>query len=127
MKKMLSLAIILCTIATLVGCGTAEPPKVHTRYVAQGRYYTDGTIITNDGNEWIYTTDSISDKVPFDGMPIHIGFDDNGTPDDIYDDVVLGATWDVETHIYDELETALSDGFSIEREGNNIKVNGYAD
>ena len=123
MKKILALATILCTIATLVGCGSTEEPKVHTRYVAQGRYYTDGTIITNDGNEWAYSTDTISDKTPFDGIPINIGFDDNGTPDDIYDDVVLGVTWDVATNIYDELETALSDKFDLDREGNNIKIN----
>ena len=127
MKKILSLAVIGCTIATLVGCATTEEPKVHTRYVTQGYYYADGTVTTEDGNIWDYHTDTISDKPSYDHQAVNVGFDDNGTPDDITDDIILGLTWDVETSIYDRLETALSDSFDLEREGNNIKINGYAD
>lgn len=96
----------------------------HTRYTAEGRYYTDGTVITADGNEWTYNTDTISDKTPYDGMPVSVGFDDNGTPDNIYDDIVLGLVWDINTSVYDELEDALSDKFEITRDGNNIHIGG---
>ena len=33
----------------------------HNKYTAYGRYYTNGTVITNDGNEWEYST-ALSDK-----------------------------------------------------------------
>ena len=99
-----------------------EAPKVHTRYTAYGRYYTDGTVITDDGNEWGYSTDTISDKTPIDNMPVWIGFDDNGTPTDITDDIVLGLVYDVYTAIYDALETELSKEFELERDGNYIQI-----
>lgn len=107
--KFVALALVVGAIALLVGCGTkAETPKVHTLYTAYGRYYTDGTVITNDGNLWGYSTDSISDKTPTDGMPVWVGMDDNGTPDDITDDIILGLVYDTNTAI----------------DGNNIKING---
>ena len=73
-----TLTILLSVTALVVGCiiGVETHKKVdikpqvevesktHTRYTAYGRYYTDGTVITNDGNEWSYTTDIISDKTP---------------------------------------------------------------
>jgi hypothetical protein len=125
MKKFISLALA-STMALTVGCSAkAEPPtpKVEsTRYTAYGRYYTDGTVITNDGNEWGYSTDTISDKTPTDGMPVWVGFDDNGTPNEITDDIILGLVYDRNTAIYDALETTLSDEFVLEREGNNIKI-----
>ena len=128
MKKILALIILCCTLAVLVGCGdTTTTPQVHTRYTAYGRYYLDGTVITNDGNEWVYSTDTISDQTPTDAMPIWIGFDDNATPNDITDDIILGVVYDRNTAIYDALEGALSDSFDLDREGNNIKITGYAD
>lgn len=124
MKKMIALTLAVSAFFMSTGCtNTKSTPKAEPiRYTAQGRYYMDGTIITNDGNEWAYT---ISDTTPYDNMPIYIGFDDNGTPNDIYDDIILGVTLDITTSIYDNLEAALSDKFDIERDGNNIKVNGY--
>lgn len=95
----------------------------HTRYTAYGRYYTEGTVITNDGNEWSYSTDTVSDKAPYDAMPVWIGFDDNGTTD-ITDDIILGLVYDRETAIYDALETALNEEFELERDGNNIQIGG---
>ena len=97
----------------------------NTTYTAYGRYYTDGTVTTNDGNDsmwWEYSTDSISNQTPYDGMPVWVAFDDNGTPDDITDDIILGLVYDRETAIYDDLETALSDKFELERDGNNIRI-----
>lgn len=122
MNKALRVIISLGAAITLVGCATAIEPE-HTQYVAQGRYYTAGTVVTTDGNVWNYATNTISDKIPFDGMPINVGFDDNGTPDNIYDDIILGVTWDVETNIYDSLEKALSERFDLERNGNIIHIN----
>jgi hypothetical protein len=127
---------VLLAVASVVGgciigvelnkCMEAKPvvsEQPHTRYTAYGRYYTDGTVITNDGNEWSYSTDVVSDKTPYDNMPVWIGFDDNGTGD-ITDDIVLGLVYDRNTAIYDALETALSDEFELERDGNNIRIGG---
>ena len=101
-----------------------EPQVEPTQYTAYGRYYTDGTVITNDGNKWSYTTDTISDQTPTDGMPVWIAFNDNATPDDITDDIILGLVYDRETAVYDDLEAALGDTFELERDGNNIKIGG---
>lgn len=102
---------------------TAPQPQVEsTQYTAYGRYYTNGTVITNDGNEWSFSTDTISDKTPTNHMPVWIAFDDNATPNDITDDTILGLVYDRHTAIYDELETTLSDSFELEREGNNIHI-----
>ena len=122
MKKLLALTLIMGAFLMTTGCVETKPE--HTRYVAQGHYYADGTVITNDGNIWDYQIDTISDKPSYDHQAVYVGFDDNGTPNDITDDIILGLTWDVETSIYDRLETALSDSFDIDREGNNIKIKG---
>lgn len=126
MKKLFALALIM-VMGTFLGCTqevkSASVPKVEPqKYTAYGRYYTDGTVITNDGNEWGYSTDSISDKTPTDGMPVWVGFSDNGTPDNIYDDEILGLVYDLNTAIYDDLETTLSDEFEIERNGNDMYI-----
>ena len=102
----------------------ADNQVEYTQYIGYGRYYTNGTVVTNDGNEWTYTTDTISDKAPYDGMPVWVAFNDNGTPNEITDDIILGLVYDRNTAIYDDLETALSDKFELEREGNNIKIGG---
>lgn len=122
MKKLIALALVVGAFLMTAGCTNTEP--AHTRYVAQGHYYADGTVITTDGNIWDYQTDIISDKPSYDHQAVNVGFDDNGTPDDITDDIILGLTWDVATSIYDDLETALSDSFQLERDGNNIHIKG---
>lgn len=119
MKKLVVISILF--VLLLSGC-TTKKVQPHTRYTAYGRYYTNGTVITNDGNEWSYTTDTISDKTPTNDMPIWVAFDDNGTPDDITDDIILGVVYDRETAIYDALETELSQEFELTREGNNIHI-----
>ena len=125
MKKLIALALVAGAFLMTTGCENKQEiePKIHTRYVTQGYYYAEGTVITNDGNIWDYHTDIISDKPSYDHQAVNVGFDDNGTPDNITDDIVLGLTWDVETSIYDRLEIALSDKFDLDREGNNIKIN----
>lgn len=127
MRKSIALTLAVGAFLISTGCASkvAPAPKVESqRYTAYGRYYTNGTVITNDGNEWDYSTDTISDQTSTDAMPVWIGFDDNGTPADITDDIILGLVYDRNTAIYDELETALSDEFVLERDGNNIKIKG---
>jgi hypothetical protein len=129
MKKILTVILILCTTFALIGCTTekAEPQT----YTAYGRYYTNievegigiiEGVITDDGNVWEYHTDTISDRTPSDAMPVWVGFNDNGTPADITDDIVLGLVYDLNTAIYDDLETALSDKFEVHRNKNNIQI-----
>ena len=90
--------------------------------MVQGRYYTCGELITNDGNVWEYAQDVISERESYDHQPVFAIFDDNGTPDNIYDDVVYGLVLDKETAIYDALEVSLSEAFTVERNGNVISV-----
>ena len=123
MKKLVALTLAVGAFLMTTACTSTEPPKAESqRYTAYGRYYTDGAIITNDGNEWSYHTDTISDQTPYDSMPIWIGFDDNGTPNNITDDVILGVVYDRKTAIYDSLETELGNKFKLERSGNNIRI-----
>lgn len=126
LKKLMSLALVSVVCFT-VGCAKTEipTPEVESvRYTAYGRYYTDGSVITDDGNIWSYSTDTISDKTPTDGMPVWVGFDDNATPNDITDDIILGLVYDRNTAIYDDLETALGDSFELTRDGNDIHIGG---
>lgn len=133
MKKIVALTLIVGAFLMTTGCAKAEAPNINLvsildvesqRYTAYGRYYTDGTVITNDGNIWEYSTSSISDKTAYDGMPVWVGFDDNSTPDNITDDIILGLVYDRNTAIYDELEDALGDKFQLERNNNNIHIGG---
>lgn len=126
MKKAI-LALALCS-TILTGCASNRNEQVDSsettskQYMTTGRYYTDGSVITDDGNIWDYRTDIISEKQSYDNEPVYVCFDDNGTKNDIYDDVIIGVVLDVNTAIYDALETELSKGFELEREGNNIKI-----
>lgn len=126
-KKIIALSIICILCA---GCG-ATAKKVdnsveHTYYFTSGRYYItsnlQGEVITEDGNAWSYTQDTISEKASYHNEPVYVGFDDMGTPDNIYDDEIVGLVLDRETAIYDELEVQLSQSFEVEREGNNIRL-----
>ena len=99
-----------------------EPTVTHTSYIVSGRYYTSGEVITSDGNIWGYSQDIISEKESYDNEPVFAVFDDNGTPDNIYDDEIYGLVLDMETEIYDKLEAELSKSFTVEREGNNLHI-----
>ena len=126
MKKTLALTLTVGSFLMTVGCTPEESmPQVESQtYTAYGRYYTEGIVITNDGNIWNYRTDIISDRIPYDGIPIWVGFDDNGTPEEITDDRILGLVYDRETAIYDQLEATLGEEFELAREGNNIQIGG---
>lgn len=73
MKK----AIILLCALILTGCSAKETAN----YVTAG-YYTNGTVITDDGNIWDYQTEMRDGSV-------HVVFNDNGTADNIYDDAII--------------------------------------
>lgn len=118
-KTMLS-AIAMSVLLT--GCSNAQPEVEHNRYVMQGRYYTSNICEDTNGNMWKYSTTTVSNTDVYDSMPVYICFDDAGTPDDIYDDEVLGLVYDRETAIYDELESTLSEAFVVERDGNHIRI-----
>lgn len=130
MKNIIKTAALTLSVGAILmstGCSTkVETPKTEPQlYTAYGRYYTDGTVITNDGNDsmwWEYNTTTISDKKPYDAMPVWIAFNDNATPNDITDDIIIGLVYDRETAIYDKLETELGDSFELERDGNDIRI-----
>lgn len=52
---------------------------VGTEYTTTG-YFADNTVVTSDGNEWTYNTN------------VRITFNDNGTPNDIEDDIIVDVT-----------------------------------
>lgn len=126
MKKLITITLLLVSLLLTACTEQTKPPAStpHDRYITAGRYYTDNTVITADGNIWGYSTDTISDRPAENSMPVYVAFDDNGTANNIYDDIILGLVLDLETYVYDQLETALSDAetFAIERDGNNIYI-----
>jgi hypothetical protein len=125
MKKLLAISMLLLS---LYGCGstTTEPSAEHTAYFQSGRYYftadLQGQVLTNDGNIWDYTQDIISEEPSYHNEPVIAVIDDNGTPDTVEDDAILGLVLDRETAIYDALEASLSESFELERDGNNIRI-----
>ena len=136
-KKLTTILALGATVALLAGCGASNnstkqkstEKKIeveHTYYFQSGRYYFNadlqGQVVTEDGNVWGYTQDIISEEPAYHNEPVIVVFDDNGTPDDIYDDPIVGLMLDRETAIYDELEDTLSESFAIERNGNNIRI-----
>ena len=118
MKKI----VALMAIATLLTGCQKQPEPEHSSYIVSGRYYTSGEVITQDGNVWGYYQDIISEDPSYDNEPVFAIFDDNGTPDNIYDDEIYGVVLDRETAIYDALETELSKSFTVERDGNVISI-----
>jgi len=127
MKRKTIFAIIGLSLL-FTGCNTKGNvvtefyPVEHTTYITSGRYYTSGEVITEDGNVWGYSQDVISERESYDNEPIFALFDDNGTPENIYDDEIYGVVLDRETEVYDRLEAELSKSFAVERNGNNISI-----
>jgi len=99
------------------------PETKETVRIEYGRYYINGTVITNDGNEWGYSTKEISTREPYDGIPVAVVFSDNGTME-IEDDIIKGLVFDKETAIYDELEKEMSEvaEWKVTRNGNQIRI-----
>ena len=81
----------LMLAAQLTGaCATTAPSTPVNVYALDGIYCVD-EIYTSDGNRWDYDMlDYVGDIPAYDGMPVTVWLSDNGTPDDVTDDVVLG-------------------------------------
>ena len=76
--------IMLILAVALIMLGCTVPEAESTMYVVDGYYYAVGEVVTNDGNIWGYSQDNMNDS------PVHVVFDNMGTPDNIYDDEILG-------------------------------------
>lgn len=81
----------LMLAAQLTGaCATTAPSTPANIYTLDGIYCVD-EIFTGDGNRWGYDMlDYVGDVPAYDGMPVTVWLSDNGTPDDVTDDIVLG-------------------------------------
>lgn len=81
----------LMLAAQLTGaCATTAPSASANVYTLDGIYCVD-TVYTSDGNHWSYDMlDYVGDVPAYDGMPVTVWLSDNGTPDCVTDDVVLG-------------------------------------
>jgi hypothetical protein len=69
--------LFITALAALCLAGCSVSPECETVIrIVPGHYYTVGEVITEDGNIWEYNGE--------------VMFDNNGTPDDIYDDIIVG-------------------------------------
>ena len=83
--------VALMLAAQLSGvCATTAPSASTNVYTLDGIYCVD-EVFTSDGNRWSYDMlDYVGDTPTYDGMPVTVWLSDNGTPDDMTDDIVLG-------------------------------------
>ena len=81
----------LMLAAQLTGaCATTAPSASANVYTLDGIYCVD-EVFTSDGNRWGYDVVDTIDGIPaYDGMPVTVWLSDNGTPDDMTDDIILG-------------------------------------
>lgn len=81
----------LMLAAQLTGaCATTAPSASTNVYTLDGIYCVD-EVFTSDGNRWGYDVVDTIDGIPaYDGMPVTVWLSDNGTPDDMTDDIILG-------------------------------------
>lgn len=80
----------LMLAAQLTGaCATTAPSASANVYTLDGIYCVD-TVYTDDGNCRSYDmVDYVGDVPAYDGMPVTVWLSDNGTLDDVTDDVIL--------------------------------------
>lgn len=120
---MLMMKLAVLGVAAMMSVATNRVAKATgEEYTTTGRYYTCGEVITDDGNIWEYSQDTISEAPAYDNEPVYVVFNDMSTPDYIYDDEVVGVVRDTMTAIMDDLEAVLSDDFAVERDGNNMTI-----
>ena len=81
----------LMLAAQLTGaCATTAPSASASVYTLDGIYCVD-EVFTSDGNHWGYDVVDTIDGIPaYDGMPVTVWLSDNGTPDNMTDDIILG-------------------------------------
>lgn len=80
----------LMLAAQLTGaCATTAPSASANVYTVDGIYCVD-EVFTSDGNHWEYDMlDYVGDVPTYDGMPVTVWLSNNGTPNDVTDDVIL--------------------------------------
>jgi hypothetical protein len=80
MKKKIIIALVGMAML-LTGCQKQVEREL---YLVPGYYYANGEVVTEDGNVWGYTSESINGDSAVDVL-----FDSNGT-EAIYDDIIVG-------------------------------------
>ena len=84
------LAALMLAAQLTSACATTAPSANVNVYTLDGIYCVD-EVYTSDGNQWSYDMlDYVGDTPTYDGMPVTVWLSDNGTPDDVTDDVILG-------------------------------------
>ena len=84
------LAALILAAQLSGACATTAPSASANVYTLDGIYCVD-EVFTSDGNRWGYDVVDTIDGIPaYDGMPVTVWLSDNGTPDNVTDDVVLG-------------------------------------
>lgn len=81
MKKLIIIALAALLTASATSCRS-------TNYTAEGISYEDGRIVTADGNEW-----QCEHYIAGNGTEVIVRFDNNGTPSEITDDIVLSVNY----------------------------------
>ena len=83
------LAAIMLAAQLTGACATTVPSASANVYTLDGIYCVD-EVFTSDGNRWGYDMVDTIDGIPtYDGMPVTVWLSDNGTPDDMTDDIIL--------------------------------------
>ena len=83
------LAALMLAAQLSGACATTAPSAPVNVYTLDGIYCVD-EVFTSDGNRWGYDVVDTIDGIPaYDGMPVTVWLSDNGTPDDVTDDVIL--------------------------------------
>lgn len=81
------LAALMLAAQLTSACATTAPSA--SAYTLDGIYCVD-EVFTSDGNRWGYDmVDYVGDVPAYDGMPVTVWLSDNGTPDDVTDDIIL--------------------------------------
>ena len=82
----------LMLAAQLTGACATTAPSASANvnvYTVDGIYCVD-EVFTSDGNRRGYDVVDTIDGIPaYDGMPVTVWLSDNGTPDDVTDDIIL--------------------------------------
>ena len=83
------LAALMLAAQLSGACATTAPSASANVYTLDGIYCVD-EVFTGDGNRWGYDVVDTIDGIPtYHGMPVTVWLSDNGTPDDVTDDVIL--------------------------------------
>lgn len=83
------LAALMLAAQLSGACATTAPSASANVYTVDGVYCVD-EVVTSDGNHWRYDMlDYVGDVPAYDGMPVTVWLSDNGTPDNVTDDIIL--------------------------------------